>query len=84
MKNMRKRAKWDNDDFICSGYILNGILDSLFDIYHYMKFAKKFWSSFNDFMFLSSVSILFLRVSCMLVDVIYFGTFLSYVCNNLV
>ncbi|GJS22450.1 zinc finger, CCHC-type containing protein [Tanacetum coccineum] len=30
---IRIRAKWENDDYICRGYILNGMSDSLFDVY---------------------------------------------------
>jgi len=29
----RKRSKWENDDYICRGHILNGMSDPLFDIY---------------------------------------------------
>ncbi|GJT42125.1 hypothetical protein Tco_0941990 [Tanacetum coccineum] len=29
----KRRAKWDNDDYVCRGLILNGLSDSLFDIY---------------------------------------------------
>ncbi|GJZ70357.1 hypothetical protein Tco_0633907 [Tanacetum coccineum] len=28
---IRIRAKWENDDYICRGHILNGMSDSLFD-----------------------------------------------------
>ena len=41
MKEMRKRNKWDNDDFIRYGHILNGMVDSLFDVYQYLEFAKE-------------------------------------------
>jgi LTR polyprotein gag-polypeptide-like protein len=37
----RKRSKWENDDFICRGHILNGMQDSLFDIYQYHESAKE-------------------------------------------
>ncbi|GJZ62643.1 zinc finger, CCHC-type containing protein [Tanacetum coccineum] len=30
---IRIRAKWENDDYICRGHILNGMSDSLFDVY---------------------------------------------------
>nr|GEW90956.1 zinc finger, CCHC-type [Tanacetum cinerariifolium] len=33
VEQIRKRAEWDNDDFVCRGLILNGMSDSLFDIY---------------------------------------------------
>ena len=41
VKEMWKRNKWDNDDFICCGYILNDMVDSLFDIYPYLESAKE-------------------------------------------
>lgn len=33
MEQMRARSKWENDDYVCRGLILNGMSDSLFDIY---------------------------------------------------
>ncbi|GKE63248.1 hypothetical protein Tco_1513615 [Tanacetum coccineum] len=36
----RKRMKWENDDYICCGHILNGMSDSLFDIYQNAESAK--------------------------------------------
>ncbi|GJY71133.1 zinc finger, CCHC-type containing protein [Tanacetum coccineum] len=33
VEQVRKRAKWDNDDYVCKDLILNGMSDSLFDIY---------------------------------------------------
>nr|GEX62847.1 zinc finger, CCHC-type [Tanacetum cinerariifolium] len=33
VKQVRKRAKWDNDDYVCRCLILNGISDPLLDIY---------------------------------------------------
>nr|GEV34316.1 zinc finger, CCHC-type [Tanacetum cinerariifolium] len=30
---IRRIVKWENDDYICRGHILNGMSDSLFDIY---------------------------------------------------
>ena len=44
VEDLRKRAKWDNDYFIYRGHILNGMFDSLFDIYQYMEFAKDLWN----------------------------------------
>ncbi|CAM8878589.1 unnamed protein product [Rhodiola kirilowii] len=29
---IRKRSKWENDDYICRGHILNGMSDPLFDL----------------------------------------------------
>nr|GEX43049.1 reverse transcriptase domain-containing protein [Tanacetum cinerariifolium] len=42
---IRKRAKWDNDDYVCRGLILNGMSDSLFDIYQNVKSSKELWDS---------------------------------------
>nr|GEV30818.1 zinc finger, CCHC-type [Tanacetum cinerariifolium] len=33
VKQIRKRNKWDNDDYVCRGLILKGMFDLLFDIY---------------------------------------------------
>nr|GEW03566.1 zinc finger, CCHC-type [Tanacetum cinerariifolium] len=38
---IRRREKWENDDYICRGHILNDISDSLFDIYHNVESAKE-------------------------------------------
>ncbi|GJY32035.1 zinc finger, CCHC-type containing protein [Tanacetum coccineum] len=43
MKQIRKRAKWDNDDYVCRGLILNGLSDSLFDIYQNVESYKELW-----------------------------------------
>ncbi|GKE14217.1 zinc finger, CCHC-type containing protein, partial [Tanacetum coccineum] len=45
---IRRRAKWENDDYICRGHILNGMSDSLFDIYHNVESAKKLWDSLES------------------------------------
>ncbi|GKE01372.1 zinc finger, CCHC-type containing protein, partial [Tanacetum coccineum] len=42
---IRRRAKWENNDYICRGHILNGMFDSLFDIYHNIESAKELWDS---------------------------------------
>ncbi|GJY63765.1 hypothetical protein Tco_0465225 [Tanacetum coccineum] len=39
----RKRCKWDNDDYICRGRILNGMSDALFDVYQNVESAKELW-----------------------------------------
>ncbi|GKA20670.1 hypothetical protein Tco_0700659 [Tanacetum coccineum] len=41
MKQIRKRAKWDNDDYVCRGLILNGMSDPLFDIYRSFESSKE-------------------------------------------
>jgi hypothetical protein len=44
----RKRSKWDNDNYICIGHILNGTCDSLFDIYQNFEFAKDLWDTLES------------------------------------
>nr|GEW44660.1 zinc finger, CCHC-type [Tanacetum cinerariifolium] len=41
VEQVRKRAKWDNDNFLCRGLILNGMSDSLFDIYQNVDTSKE-------------------------------------------
>nr|GEW51610.1 zinc finger, CCHC-type [Tanacetum cinerariifolium] len=45
VEQVRKRAKWDNDDYVCRGLILNGVSDSLFDIYQNVKTSKELWDT---------------------------------------
>nr|GEU52124.1 zinc finger, CCHC-type [Tanacetum cinerariifolium] len=45
MKQVGKRAKWDNDDYFCRGLILNGMSDSLFDIYKNVETSKELWDT---------------------------------------
>ena len=40
--------KWENDDYICRGHILNGMCDSLFDIYQNMGSSKELWDSLES------------------------------------
>ncbi|GKB63761.1 zinc finger, CCHC-type containing protein [Tanacetum coccineum] len=42
---IKRRSKWENDDYICRGHILNGMSDPLFDIYQNVESAKKLWDS---------------------------------------
>ncbi|CAM8925981.1 unnamed protein product [Rhodiola kirilowii] len=42
---IRKRSKWENDDYICRGHILNGMSDPLFDLYQNVKSAKELWDA---------------------------------------
>ncbi|GJV88816.1 hypothetical protein Tco_1532754 [Tanacetum coccineum] len=42
---VRKRAKWDNDDYVCRGLILHGMSDSLFDIYQNVETFKELWDT---------------------------------------
>ena len=48
LEQARKRTKWDNDDFICWGHILNGMNDSLFDDYQYHDLAKLLWEALEE------------------------------------
>nr|GEW50920.1 zinc finger, CCHC-type [Tanacetum cinerariifolium] len=45
---IRIRKKWKNDDYICRGRILNGMLDSLFDVYTNVESAKELWDSLES------------------------------------
>src|ERR1044072_4303672 len=44
----RERPKWDNDDYICMSHILNGMSDSLFDIYQSSNSAKELWEKLES------------------------------------
>jgi len=44
-EQIRKRGKWENADYIARGLILNGMSDSLFDIYQNHESAKELWDS---------------------------------------
>ncbi|GJR49213.1 hypothetical protein Tco_1399734 [Tanacetum coccineum] len=48
LEAIRRRAKWENDDYICRGHILNGMSDSLFDIYQNVESAKELWDSLES------------------------------------
>ncbi|GKB77883.1 zinc finger, CCHC-type containing protein, partial [Tanacetum coccineum] len=45
VEHVRKRAKWDNDDYVCRGLILNGMSDSLFDVYQNVEESKELWDT---------------------------------------
>ncbi|CAM8918416.1 unnamed protein product [Rhodiola kirilowii] len=42
---IRKRSKWENDDYICRGHILNCMTDPLFDLYQTVESAKELWDA---------------------------------------
>lgn len=44
----RRRIKWENDDFICRGHILDSMKDPLFDIYQFHESANILWNSIQD------------------------------------
>ncbi|GKC86452.1 zinc finger, CCHC-type containing protein, partial [Tanacetum coccineum] len=48
LEAIRIRAKWENDDYICRGHILNGMSDSLFDVYMNIESAKELWDSLES------------------------------------
>ncbi|GJV30569.1 putative reverse transcriptase domain-containing protein [Tanacetum coccineum] len=45
---IRRWEKWENDDYICRGHILNGMTDSLFDVYLNVESAKELWNSLKS------------------------------------
>lgn len=45
LKQTRKRSKWVNDDFICH---LDGIKDSLSDVYQFHELIKILWDALYD------------------------------------
>nr|GEX28804.1 zinc finger, CCHC-type [Tanacetum cinerariifolium] len=45
---IRIRAKWENDECICRGHILNGMSDFLFDVYTDGESAKELWDSLES------------------------------------
>ncbi|GJR94479.1 zinc finger, CCHC-type containing protein [Tanacetum coccineum] len=45
VKQIRKKSKWENDDYVCRGIIFNGMSDSIFDIYQFIESAKELWDS---------------------------------------
>ena len=47
VEQIRRRSKWENDDYICRGLILNGMSDSLFDIYQNFESSKELWDSLD-------------------------------------
>ena len=48
LDQQRKRLKWENDDYICRGHILNGMCDGLFDLYQNAVSAKDLWDSLES------------------------------------
>nr|GEW33209.1 zinc finger, CCHC-type [Tanacetum cinerariifolium] len=48
VETIRISAKWENDDYICRGHILNSMSDSLFDVYTNVESAKELWDSLES------------------------------------
>nr|GEV63252.1 ankyrin repeat-containing domain, PGG domain protein [Tanacetum cinerariifolium] len=46
--SFKYKGKWENDDYICKGHKLNGMSDSLFDVYRNVESTKKLWDSFKS------------------------------------
>nr|GEY65465.1 zinc finger, CCHC-type [Tanacetum cinerariifolium] len=45
VEQVRKRAKWNNDDYVCRVLILNSMFDFLFDIYQNVDTSKELWDT---------------------------------------
>ena len=43
LDDIHNRQKWDMDDKICRGHILNKMRNELFDVYHSVTITKKLW-----------------------------------------
>nr|GEU96386.1 zinc finger, CCHC-type [Tanacetum cinerariifolium] len=43
VEQVRKKAKWDNNDYVCRGLIFNDTSDLLFDIYPNVESSKELW-----------------------------------------
>ncbi|XP_076955003.1 uncharacterized protein LOC143629677 [Bidens hawaiensis] len=48
LEQLRRRLKWENDDYICRGHILNGMCDALFDVYQNAESARDLWDSLDN------------------------------------
>ncbi|GKA58191.1 zinc finger, CCHC-type containing protein [Tanacetum coccineum] len=44
----RERLKFENDDLICRGHILNAMSDPLFDVYQNMETASELWNALEQ------------------------------------
>ncbi|GKE66275.1 hypothetical protein Tco_1520436 [Tanacetum coccineum] len=45
IKQIRRRNKWDNHDYVSRGLILNGMSDPLYDIHQNVESSKELWDS---------------------------------------
>ncbi|ESQ44785.1 hypothetical protein EUTSA_v10003415mg [Eutrema salsugineum] len=48
LEGTRKQLKWENNDYICRGLILNGMSDPLFDVYQNFESAKDLWDALES------------------------------------
>nr|GEX61645.1 zinc finger, CCHC-type [Tanacetum cinerariifolium] len=44
----RRRCKWENDNYIYYGHILNGMSNALFDVYQNVGLAKELWDQLES------------------------------------
>ncbi|KAL5803299.1 hypothetical protein ACOSQ4_031604 [Xanthoceras sorbifolium] len=42
---LKEHVSWDDNDFLCKNYILNGLSDALYDYYNSNKSAKEIWGA---------------------------------------
>nr|GEX98449.1 zinc finger, CCHC-type [Tanacetum cinerariifolium]GEY19823.1 zinc finger, CCHC-type [Tanacetum cinerariifolium] len=45
VEQIKRRNKWENDDYVCRGILFNGMSDSLFDIYQNVEPGKELLDS---------------------------------------
>ncbi|GJT38608.1 hypothetical protein Tco_0938473 [Tanacetum coccineum] len=48
LNDSHERLKFENDDFICHGHILNAMSDPLFDVYQNIKTASELWNALEQ------------------------------------
>ncbi|CAM8877700.1 unnamed protein product [Rhodiola kirilowii] len=46
--DFRQLSKWENDDYIARGHILNRMFDPLFDLYQNAESVKELWDSLES------------------------------------
>ncbi|GJU72859.1 hypothetical protein Tco_1264264 [Tanacetum coccineum] len=51
----RERLKFESDDFICRGHILNVMSDPLFDVYQNYSTARELWNALEEHYFTEDV-----------------------------
>ena len=48
LEQTHRRSKFENDDYICRGHILNSMLNALFDVYQGIESAKELWKALQN------------------------------------
>lgn len=48
VEHARRRCKWEYDDYIYRGHILNGMYDSIFDLYRNHEATKDMWDALES------------------------------------